>query len=119
MSGQEMTLFPDEPANMIDYEEGWAVVAIDTEEKRIKYQGQNRNAHLEFVLGFEDDPDFFNEKVKGYVEEKEKIQGGLKRKYERNLITEEEATRPIVVTDYFPKEFFLEPKLENTDIGDF
>lgn len=117
MEEQEKTLFPDE--EVIDYEEGWVVASIDAEGKKIKFQGQNKNAHLEFILGFEDDPDFFDEKVQGYLEIKEKIQADLKEKYEKNQISENEAMKPILVTEYFPKEFFMEPKLDSVEIDDF
>lgn len=54
-----MLHFPNVSVEEFDFDADWLVKSMDSEQKTILFDGQGKNADLELVLSYRDNPDAF------------------------------------------------------------
>lgn len=56
-----MLHFPNVSIEDFDFDADWLVKSMDSEQKMILFEGQGKNANLELVQSYQDNPDAFEE----------------------------------------------------------
>ncbi|MDG3136253.1 hypothetical protein [Streptococcus suis] len=55
-----MLHFPSVSVEEFDFDADWLIKSIDAEEKKVLFEGQGKNADLELLIDYQDNPEVFD-----------------------------------------------------------